>query len=65
MIEQQDGLAKEREEIAIRVANFRATQRRFQQEREEYCETTLENARHGAEPKTPSQDAMELATRWS
>jgi chorismate mutase len=47
MTEQQDNLALEREEIAMRVANFKATQEKFQREREEYFVTTLENARHG------------------
>jgi hypothetical protein len=46
MTEQQDRLAREREEIATRVANFRATQEKFEREREEYFVATLENARH-------------------
>src|SRR6478752_6422175 len=33
-------------EIAARVANFRATQQKFEREREEYFVATLENARH-------------------
>ena len=45
MTESQDRLAREREEIATRVANFKATQEKFQREREEYYTTTLENAR--------------------
>jgi hypothetical protein len=45
MTESQDRLAREREEIATRVANFKATQEKFQREREEYFVTTLENAR--------------------
>jgi hypothetical protein len=45
MTEQQDRLAREREEIAMRVANFRATQEKFEREREEYFVTTLKNAR--------------------
>ena len=52
MTELQDRLAQEREEIAARVANFKATQQRFEREREEYFVTTLENARHGSERKT-------------
>ena len=44
MIEQEDRLALERKEIAARVASFKATQERFKREREEYYETTLENA---------------------
>jgi chorismate mutase len=47
MTEQQERLAKEREEIAKRVANFKATQEKFKREREEYFVTTLENARSG------------------
>jgi hypothetical protein len=47
MTEQQDRLAQEREEIAARVANFKATQEKFEREREEYFVTTLENARSG------------------
>jgi hypothetical protein len=48
MTELQDRLAREREEIAMRVANFKATQEKFEREREEYFVTTLENARHGS-----------------
>ena len=53
MTEQQDRsaserevIAAEREEIASRVATFKATQEKFEREREEYFVTTLENARH-------------------
>ncbi|WP_291577035.1 hypothetical protein [Bradyrhizobium sp.] len=49
MSEQRDRLAREREEITRRVANFRATQEKFEREREEYFATTLENARNGYE----------------
>ena len=49
MTEQQDRLAREREEIAMRVANFRATQEKFEREREEYFVATLKNARSGFE----------------
>jgi hypothetical protein len=45
MTEQQDNAALEREEIATRLANFKATQEKFEREREEYFVTTLENAR--------------------
>jgi hypothetical protein len=44
MTEQQDIPALEREEIASRVATFKATQEKFAREREEYFVTTLENA---------------------
>jgi chorismate mutase len=40
----QERLAAEREEIASRVANFKATQQKFQREREQYYATTMENA---------------------
>jgi chorismate mutase len=46
MTEQQDNAALEREEIAARVASFKATQEKFEREREEYFVTTLEAARH-------------------
>ena len=45
MTEQEKRLAKEREEIAARVASFRATQEKFEREREEYCARTLQAAR--------------------
>ena len=48
MSERYDRLAREREEIAARVATFKATQEKFKQEREEYFTTTLDNARHSA-----------------
>lgn len=47
MTERYDRLARERDEIAARVANFKATQDKFKREREEYCTTTLDNARFG------------------
>jgi len=45
MSEQEQRLAAERAEIAARVASFRATQQRFERERDEYFTTTLQNAR--------------------
>jgi chorismate mutase len=48
MTEQNYSAAMEREEIAARVASFKATQEKFEREREEYFVTTLENARNGA-----------------
>jgi hypothetical protein len=45
----EDNVAQEREEIAMRVAIFKATQEKFKREREEYFATTLANARNGAE----------------
>jgi len=46
MSEQEKRIAQEREEIAARIANFKATQEKFEREREKYFVTTLENARH-------------------
>jgi chorismate mutase len=46
MTDSQDNAALEREEITSRVAHFKATQQKFEREREEYFVTTLENARH-------------------
>jgi chorismate mutase len=47
MNEQQDRLAREREEIAARVASFKATQQKFEREREEYYAATLGSAWSG------------------
>ncbi len=49
MSEQEKRIAQEREEIAARVATFKATQEKFERERQEYFVTTLENARHSSE----------------
>ena len=48
MTEQQQQIAEEREEIAMRVATFKATQEKFKREREEYFVSTLENARRSS-----------------
>ena len=45
MTEHGDSAASEREEIAARVASFKAMQQKFERERERYFVTTLENAR--------------------
>jgi len=55
MTEQKDRLSQvrlttAREEIAARIASFRATQEKFEREREEYYETTMENARKTGRP---------------
>ena len=52
--EQQFNAALEREEIAMRVATFKATQEKFKREREEYFVTTLENAKHSHSFERPS-----------
>jgi chorismate mutase len=49
MTEQQQRIARERKEIAARVAKFKATQKKFAREREEYFVSTLENARRSSE----------------
>jgi hypothetical protein len=51
MSEPQNNAALEREEIAIRVANFKATQQRFERERDEFFVATLGNARHAENPR--------------
>lgn len=50
MTDQHHNAAREREEIANRVASFKATQEKFEREREEYFVATLQNARDGSEP---------------
>jgi hypothetical protein len=47
MTEKEERLARDRAEIAARVASFRETQQKFEREREEYCDTTLANAVNG------------------
>jgi chorismate mutase len=42
--QRRERLARERAEIAARVANFKATQEKFERERDEYFVTTLRNA---------------------
>ena len=44
MTEQEERLARERAEIAARVARFRETQQKFERERQEYYATTLGKA---------------------
>jgi len=41
MTDKQDPVAREREEIAARVASFRATQQKFERDRQEYYANTL------------------------
>jgi len=47
MTEQQERLAREREEITSRVASFRAAQEKFERERQEYYVATLSSAWDG------------------
>jgi len=49
MADREDNAAREREEIIARLANFKATQEKFEREREEYFVNTLANARHSSE----------------
>jgi DNA-binding protein H-NS len=48
MTEKEERLARDRAEIAARVASFRETQQKFERERKEYYETTLANALNGS-----------------
>jgi hypothetical protein len=50
MTEKQDRRAEERAEIAARVASFKATQEKFEREREEFFVTTLEKAKKSERP---------------
>ena len=49
--ERQQRLAREREEIAARVATFKATQEKFQREREEFFLRTWRTIGEEEEPK--------------
>ncbi|MBR1086427.1 hypothetical protein JQ621_02945 [Bradyrhizobium manausense] len=50
MTEDEQRKIRERDEIAARVAAFRATQEKFKREREEYFVSTLDNARKVERP---------------
>ncbi|MBR0693080.1 hypothetical protein [Bradyrhizobium lablabi] len=52
MTEKEDSPAREREEIVNRVASFKATQLRFEREREEYYANTLGSAWSGFQQKS-------------
>ncbi len=52
MSEDERRQISERDNIAARVANFKATQEKFQREREAYFAVTLEKARR--EPRMPA-----------
>jgi len=47
MTEREERLARDRAEIAARVARFKETQQKFEREREEYYATTLGSAWSG------------------
>ena len=70
MTEKEERLARERAEIAARVANFKETQQKFEREREEYYATTLGNAwstvdvwSDRSEPEKNSKPRNETAVR--
>lgn len=48
MTDKEERLARDRAEIAARVASFRETQQKFERARKEYFETTLANAVNGS-----------------
>ncbi|WP_201456080.1 hypothetical protein [Bradyrhizobium macuxiense] len=52
MTDKEDPVAREREEIAARVASFRATQQKFERDRQDYYASTLGNAWDGFQRKT-------------
>jgi hypothetical protein len=52
MTEKEERLARDRAEIAARVASFRETQQKFERERVAYYETTLANAINGSRRQT-------------
>ena len=51
MTEPRDNAALEREEIAIRVANFKATQQKFERERDAFFVATFGNIRFSENPR--------------
>ena len=50
MTKREECVAQEREEIKTRIAKFKATQQKFEREREEYFLTTMQNARKTERP---------------
>jgi chorismate mutase len=50
MTKKEECVAQEREEIATRIARFKATQQKFEREREEYFLATMQNARKTERP---------------
>ncbi|WP_165445950.1 hypothetical protein [Bradyrhizobium uaiense] len=43
MTDMEERVAREREEIVARIASFRATQQKFERDRQEYYDNTLGN----------------------
>ena len=60
MMKENERLAREREQIAARVAGFKAIQEKFEREREEFFVTTLQKALHGDN----SRRAIERMPFW-
>lgn len=58
---EQDNANSEREEIAARVARFKATQEKFKRARDEYFVATLEKARYSEN----APHAFERPSFWS
>lgn len=52
MADQKDSATREREEIVARVASFRATQQKFERDRQEYYDNTLGNVWSGLQRKS-------------
>ncbi|WGR92232.1 hypothetical protein MTX26_18875 [Bradyrhizobium sp. ISRA443] len=52
MTDKEDAIARERKEIAARVASFRATQQKFERDRQEYYANTLGNVWSGFQRET-------------
>ncbi len=63
MTEKEERLARERAEIAARIASFRETQQKFKRAREEYCETTLTNAINGSAIPRPGAEQSRERSR--
>jgi hypothetical protein len=62
MTEQQERLARERAEIASRVASFKAMQEKFERERQEYYVATLSSV-WDKFPSTAVPDISEIPGR--
>ena len=64
---ERDSAASEREEIVARIARFKATQEKFERDRDEYFVATLENARHAKNPRHAdnTRRAFERPPFWS
>ncbi|TWC06862.1 hypothetical protein FBZ93_101152 [Bradyrhizobium macuxiense] len=52
MTDLEERVAREREEIVARIASFRATQRKFERDRQEYYDNTLGNVWSGFQRKS-------------